>query len=81
MVSTTLINRGGMQIGPVSGWSDKQKLFAYRAARRALDGVGDDTHEVVDSHGTIVSIRRLCRVDERNLVTEPYLDPKWRILD
>ena len=73
MVSVALLTeeRGGPL--PREEWTSKERQIARRAARAALDGVGDETTDIPEDGRTIIAIRRQCTDSERRQVLEKYL--------
>lgn len=61
--------------GPLSreNWSQRELKIAKRAARKALDGVGDSATDTLEDGRTIIAIRRQCRDEERREVLEKFL--------
>ena len=78
MVSVALLSRdlGGRPI-PRSEWTKRELKIARRAARQALEGVGDESTDTPEDGQITHVIRRQCRDEERRQVLEKYLqDPK-----
>lgn len=59
---------------PVANWTPRERKIARRAAKRALEGVGDATTDVLaDGPEITITLRRQCRDEERRQVLEKYL--------
>ena len=73
MVSVALLTRERGGPIPRDEWTRKEAKIARRAARAAIDGVGDTTTDVTEDGQTTFVIRRQCKHHERRQVLERYL--------
>lgn len=73
MVSVAIIAKDSGRPIPLAGWSKQERKFAVRAAKAALDGVGVESTDVPEDGAIATIVRRLCRDEERENVTESYL--------
>lgn len=73
MVSVALLPRD--RVGPIprSEWTKRELKIARRAARLALEGVGDESTDILEDGQIALLVRRLCRDEERGQVLEKYL--------
>ncbi len=57
---------------PRDHWNHRMEKVAKKIARAALEGVGVEGTDIVESGNITHVIRRLCSDDERAQVTEKY---------
>lgn len=73
MVSVALLTRERGGPIPRHEWNRKEEKIARRAARNAIDGVGEPSTDVPEDGQVSTVIRRQCTDVERWHVQEKYL--------